>query len=60
MAKKISRLEDLTPDSNNFNKHTEFGNTQFVVEVVCKDEADQNEVFSKLDAQGYEVRFKTK
>ncbi len=26
MAKKISRLEDLTPDSNNFNRHTEFGN----------------------------------
>ena len=37
-----------------------FKDVQFVVEVVCKDEADQNEVFSKLDAQGYEVRFKTK
>lgn len=37
-----------------------FKDTQFVVEVVCKDEAEQNEVFSKLDAQGYEVRFKTK
>ena len=37
-----------------------FKDVQFVVEVVCKDEATQNEVFSKLDAQGYEVRFKTK
>lgn len=37
-----------------------FKDVQFVVEVVCNDEAHQNEVFSKLDAQGYEVRFKTK
>ena len=33
---------------------------QFIVEVVCKDEQDQNETFSKLDAQGFEVRFKVK
>ena len=25
MTKKLERLDDLTPDSNNFNKHTEFG-----------------------------------
>jgi len=25
MAKQIKKLEDLTPDSNNFNRHTEFG-----------------------------------
>ena len=25
MTKKIERLEDLTPDGENFNKHTEFG-----------------------------------
>lgn len=25
MTKKIEKLEDLTPDSENFNKHTEFG-----------------------------------
>lgn len=37
-----------------------FSDTQFVVEVVCKDEAEQNDIYSKLDAQGYEVRFKTK
>lgn len=36
------------------------GDTQFIVEVVCKDEQDQNETFSKLDAQGFEVRFKVK
>lgn len=36
------------------------GDIQFVVEVICKDEQDQNETFSKLDAQGYEVRFKMK
>ena len=35
-----------------------FKEPQFVVEVVCKDEAHQNEVYSALDAQGYEVRFK--
>ena len=37
-----------------------FKGPQFVVEVVCKDEAHQNEVYSALDAQGYEVRFKMK
>lgn len=37
-----------------------FKEPQFVVEVVCKDEAHQNEVYSALDAQGYEVRFKMK
>lgn len=25
MTKKLERLDDLTPDRNNFNKHTEFG-----------------------------------
>lgn len=37
-----------------------FKEPQFIVEVVCKDEENQNEVYSALDAQGYEVRFKMK
>lgn len=37
-----------------------FKETQFIIEVVCKNETEQNEIFSKLDAQGFEVRFKTK
>lgn len=34
--------------------------TQYLVEVVCKDETEQGDVYSKLDEQGYEVRFKIK
>ena len=37
-----------------------FKDEQFIVEVVCRNEAEQNQIFSELDAQGYEVRFKVK
>lgn len=50
-------FEDGQEDEEEFKDK---GDTQFIVEVVCKDEQDQNETFSKLDAQGFEVRFKVK
>lgn len=33
---------------------------QFIVEIVCTDEKEQNEVFSKLDGEGYDCRLKMK
>lgn len=53
-------VEDLGDASATEEDDFGFKEPQFVVEVVCKDEAHQNEVYSALDAQGYEVRFKMK
>lgn len=33
---------------------------QFIVEIVCRDEAEQNMAFSKIDSMGYECRMKFK
>ena len=51
-----TQIEDGEEDEETF-KDSE---PTFIVEVICNDEKHQNETFSKLDGQGYEVRFKTK
>lgn len=47
-------------DAQDEDEDVPFKEEQFIVEVVCRNEAEQNQVFSQLDGQGYEVRFKVK
>lgn len=51
---------EILDDEQTQEEEPTFKETQFIIEVVCKNETEQNEIFSKLDAQGFEVRFKTK
>lgn len=53
-------LPDFNVEEEPTEDEYESKDLQFVVEVVCKDEQEQNSVFSELDAKGYEVRLKMK
>ncbi len=53
-------LPDFNVEEEPNEDEYESKDLQFVVEVVCKDEQEQNSVFSELDAKGYEVRLKMK
>ena len=58
-AEAIANGEEGTQDDDE-EDDVSFKDEQFIVEVVCRNEAEQNQIFSELDAQGYEVRFKVK